>query len=458
MKSGQLLCTWVAALAVMGGACSNGDGGAKTGGNTSPGSTGTVSTGGTLSGGTTVASGGTAGAQTTGVPPGTGGATTQPLTGGTTSAGGSTEQPPAGGSTGGRTAAGGATTTGGQTGTMGGATSAGGATSEGGGTGTAGTGVGGRTGAGGRTGTGGRTGAGGTTGPAGGATTAVGGTTASGGTTGAGGATSTDPREPGNAPVPSAGCGKAPTITNGVKTMTSAGLSRQYTIDIPTDYDDSKPYKLFIGYHWMGATMQNVVTGNTVSPANSWNWYGLKRLDTSREYIYVAPQGIDNGWANTDGRDLAFTDDMVKAFKGGLCIDESRIFAGGFSYGGMWSSTLSCQRGNVFRALSPQNGSAGCQTPVSKVAFICFGSNDGSKTSLLTLARTHAKNNGCADANQSMPQPEAGSLLHTCTSFTGCPAAFPVRYCAFDQNHKSSPYDGGCAECDDGNKTWVPGE
>jgi hypothetical protein len=281
----------------------------------------------------------------------------------------------------------------------------------------------------------------------------------SGGGSGGTASTSTDPREPGNAPVPSAGCGKAPTITNGVKTITSAGLSRQYTIEIPTDYDNSKPYKLFIGYHWMGATMQNVVTGNTVSPANSWNWFGLKRLDTSRKYILVAPQGIDNGWANTDGRDLAFTDDMVKAFKEGLCIDESRIFAGGFSYGGMWSSTLSCQRGNVFRALSPQNGSASCTTPVSKVAFICFGSNDGSKTSLLTLARTHAKNNGCPDAaNQSMPQPEAGSLLHTCTSFTGCPAAFPVRYCAFDQNHKSSPYDGGCAECDDGNKTWVPGE
>ncbi len=82
-----------------------------------------------------------------------------------------------------------------------------------------------------------------------------------------GGANSTDWREPGNAPVPSPGCGKAAMIKNGVQTITSANLSRQYTIDIPADYDSSKPYKLFIGYHWIGATVQNVVTGNTVSPA-----------------------------------------------------------------------------------------------------------------------------------------------------------------------------------------------
>jgi hypothetical protein len=34
----------------------------------------------------------------------------------------------------------------------------------------------------------------------------------------------------------------------------------------------------------------------------------------------------------------------------------------------------------------------------------------------------------------------------------------PVRFCAFDQKHKAAPFDGGCAECDDGNKTWTPKE
>jgi hypothetical protein len=423
MMSSRLLRTLaLTAFTLSGIACSTSTPSGGNGGS-GPGTGGTAGNGGTTAPGGTVGSGGTTGA------------------GGQTGTGGTS-------ATGGRTASGGLTTTGGASST-GGVVATGGASTTGGVAGT-----GGRLGRDGgpdvRGGTGGAA-TGGGPGTGGGGGSSGGG---SGGTT----STSTDPHEPGNTPVPSAGCGKAPTITNGVKTITSAGLSRQYTIEIPSDYDNNKPYKLFIGFHWMGATMQNVVTGNTVSPANSWNWFGLKRLDTSRKYIMVAPQGIDNGWANTDGRDLAFTDDMIKIFKEGLCIDESRIFAGGFSYGGMWSSTLSCQRGNVFRALSPQNGSANCQTPVSKVAFICFGSNDGTKTSLLTLARTHAKNNGCADANQSMPQPEAGSLLHTCTSFTGCPAAFPVRYCAFDQNHKSTPYDGGCAECDDGLKSWLPGE
>jgi poly(3-hydroxybutyrate) depolymerase len=189
--------------------------------------------------------------------------------------------------------------------------------------------------------------------------------------------------------------------------------------------------------------------------------HGLKRLDDPRNYIFVAPQGIDDGsgagWANTNGRDLTFTDDMIKAFTDDLCIDKSRIFAGGFSYGGMWSSTLACQRTEVFRALAPQNGSASCSSP-KPVAFICFGSNDGTKDSLQKYARGIAKANGCADPNQTMPLPELGSKLHTCTSFDGCPPALPVRFCAFDENHKSTPCDGCGPEEDNGETSWLPGE
>jgi hypothetical protein len=68
----------------------------------------------------------------------------------------------------------------------------------------------------------------------------------------------------------------------------------------------------------------------------------------------------------------------------------------------------------------------------------------------LALARTIARNNGCADPDQAAPFPENGSLLHVCTSFEGCDPGLPVRFCAFDQNHKAAPYDGDCAECDSG--------
>ena len=48
-----------------------------------------------------------------------------------------------------------------------------------------------------------------------------------------------------NAPVPSAGCGKElGDFKSGTYTMESAGLARQYTIDIPDNYDKNTSYRL----------------------------------------------------------------------------------------------------------------------------------------------------------------------------------------------------------------------
>jgi poly(3-hydroxybutyrate) depolymerase len=279
------------------------------------------------------------------------------------------------------------------------------------------------------------------------------------GATGGAGSTGTpgDLHAPGNPPVKSAGCGNQnPKLKTGTQTITSSGQSRQYIIDIPTDYDSSKPYRLIFGLHWMGGTMTDVATGQTVTK-DVWSYFGLKKLDTPRSAIFVAPQGTGNGWANTNGQDTTLLDDIIKTVSDDLCVDTTRIFAGGFSYGGMFSSTLACTRTNVFRALAPQNGSASCASP-KPVAFLCSGSNDGSKTSLLSYARGIAKANGCTNPNEDMPQPAAGSKSHICTSFSGCPAAYPVRYCAFDANHKAAPCDGCGPEQDNGNTTWTPAE
>ena len=58
-----------------------------------------------------------------------------------------------------------------------------------------------------------------------------------------------------NAPIPSAGRGKELVeFKSGIhtNTMTSAGLTRQYIIDIPTNYDKNKPYRLIFAMHYHG--------------------------------------------------------------------------------------------------------------------------------------------------------------------------------------------------------------
>ena len=71
-----------------------------------------------------------------------------------------------------------------------------------------------------------------------------------------------------NAPIPSAGRGKElGDFKSGTYTMTSAGLTRQYTIDIPANYDKNKPYRLIFAMHMMGGNMNTMVNNK---------FYGLK--------------------------------------------------------------------------------------------------------------------------------------------------------------------------------------
>ncbi len=70
------------------------------------------------------------------------------------------------------------------------------------------------------------------------------------------------------------------------------------------------------------------------------NYYGMKPLSNNTT-IFVAPNRYsaeDNGWPNTNGRDMDFLRAMLDKFSNNeLCIDQQRIFSTGFSYGGMMS-------------------------------------------------------------------------------------------------------------------------
>ena len=167
-------------------------------------------------------------------------------------------------------------------------------------------------------------------------------------------------------------------------------------------------------------------------------------------------QGIGNGWANTNSRDLVFIDDILKQVKTGLCIDTTRMFAGGFSYGGGMSLALACDRPGVFRAIAPQSGSltlSGCKDG-SKPTAILAAAGTETYASMLTAVQKFAKNNGCTVVTP--PKPAAGSMKHVCTDFTGCKAGYPARWCPFDAGHIAAPTDGQTS--DNGDKTWLPAE
>jgi poly(3-hydroxybutyrate) depolymerase len=256
-----------------------------------------------------------------------------------------------------------------------------------------------------------------------------------------------------------AGCGKAPTLSSGTHTIQSSGQNRSYILRVPANYDNNRAYRLVFGFHWVGGTMNDVDSGGT--DGYNWSYYGLRRLADSANNgtIFVAPQGINNGWANSNGQDVTFVDDMVRQIESGLCVDSTQLFSSGFSYGGSMTYALACARPTVFRAVAVYSGAnlSGCNPGTQPVAYMgLHGIRDNTLpiASGRSLRDTFVRNNGCTPQNP--PEPAYGSLTHIITTYSGCKAGYPVVWAAFDgAGHDPGPIDGSTG---DGWHTWTSGE
>lgn len=286
---------------------------------------------------------------------------------------------------------------------------------------------------------------GGTTGT-GGSATSSGGTVgsggfSSGGTVGSGGSSSAGTVGTGGSPgtggtavgTSSAGCGSTTTTSPCSKSGTTCSLDvggtmRVYYVQLPSTYSSTKPYPVVFQFHPLGGSAQQALTEYRIST-------GLP------DAIYVTPQGLTDssgnaGWANTNGADIDFTKAMLSSVQSTYCVDNTRIFSVGFSYGGMMSFAVGCEMSDVFRAIAPMSGALYSDFRCSGTGHpIAMWGSHGLNDTTVPIADGRAARDKILQQNHcgttTVPNPTDAS----CVDYQGCDAGYPVTWCEFNGTH-----------------------
>jgi polyhydroxybutyrate depolymerase len=270
---------------------------------------------------------------------------------------------------------------------------------------------------------GGATGSAGAPGAGGAQSTGVGGGGQAGGAGGNGGPGGGAGTAPSTAPQPSAGCGKTATETPAqfVKhSLLSSGVSRDFYTYLPVNYDKQKPYRTIFAFHPCGGSGS---PGSNVPIQN----------ESKQDAIIIAPQSMGSCYANQmrNSPDVTFFDDTLKYAEANYCVDQSRIFAIGYSAGSWMSIILGCERAGIVRAHAQVSGGL----PM----FIRPGADCRGNVAALfihdTLDPQNTYNGGVAARDRVLRVDRCGSATMPwapapCEAYQGCKPGFPVVWCA----------------------------
>ncbi len=286
----------------------------------------------------------------------------------------------------------------------------------------------------------------------------------------------------GNKPTPSKGCGtnstlkKVKSVENGDQFEIRVGNdTRKYFITLPKNYDNKKPHKVLFALHCYGSNGEDFVH-HKADYDHPTPYYGQQVLDKNGDYIFVSLDAIGGLW-NKGQADHDFFAQTLTTLNENYCIDTSRVFINGFSYGAMFSYSLmqdmqSRVRAAATYAVADYNiwlpeGNNMKNLPIAWMNV--HGVNDGrcdyNRAKNSALPRI-LKRNGKADANgdftdasSEKPEEVKGNTGHVCYDFKNVDERFPVKWCSWPGDHQWTAHDTGNMGVGwNWESTWVPEE
>ncbi len=232
----------------------------------------------------------------------------------------------------------------------------------------------------------------------------------------------------------SKGCGKAVTRPDpsAQQSISVAGSARTYQIYVPTGTSSETALPLIFALHGGG--------GNAAGARND---YKLEAVVGSNAII-VYPNNMTN---YASGGDMDFFDAVLDDTLGKYCIDSHRVFATGFSMGGIFVNGVGCLRGgSTVRGIIPVAGSGPNPNlgPASEADIACPSGTPKGDVAVMIIHGTADTNalfkygqweanywtraEGCSSTTTNLSSPYQG-----CVGYQGC--RVPVDFCQHSGGH-----------------------
>jgi len=149
-------------------------------------------------------------------------------------------------------------------------------------------------------------------------------------------------------------------IADGYRTIVQDSITREYILYVPHSYDGDMPTPLVINFHGFGdcAAQYAKLMGE---------FYKFNSLADQNKFLVAYPQAImrekeDVYWDPGDdgsesiNNDVYFTEQLIYDINSEYKVDLSRVYAVGYSNGGMMAYGLACSRGDLIAAIGIMSG------------------------------------------------------------------------------------------------------
>lgn len=232
------------------------------------------------------------------------------------------------------------------------------------------------------------------------------------------------------------------------RTMMSPGGKRTYFLHVPPGYDPTRGIPLVLAFHGLSDKATDFI-----------KYIGLEREADAQNVVFIAPQGLGvvPGWnaGNCCGEpqlfgidDVGFARDLIASAQRELCIDDKRIYAMGFSNGGMFTHRLGCELSHVLAALGPVSGTPMVKEckPERAISLLAFhgtadtvvgyeGGGTGTFPKVTDVFADWSRRDQCSDG----PHQTFKNGAVSCQSYEKCAEGTVDTLCTIDQGKHTWP-------------------